>query len=128
MAQRPKLAHTGRTAIAATLLAVGAWVAGPAFAAPEHELLWADEHDATLDVAVTELSATPANTSSELLGNHLLIPQVEATAREVFEDAESGPDNDDAADEADTGPEPVIRSSSSAEPTPFRRQMYRRDI
>lgn len=130
MAERPKQAHKGRTAVAATLLAVCGWMAGPALAAPEPDLICADKHDATLDVSATELSARPANSSNELPGNRLLIPRVEAAAREVFEEEDRGTDGDDATDEAaaDKGPEPVSRRLSNTETTPFRRQMYRRDI
>ncbi len=128
MGVRPQVTQEGRTA-ATALLVLAAWMAGPAVAAPEPDLLCAGELDASLVVPQAELAATPVNTSDELLANHLLKPRVKATAREVFAD-EEGSDAQDATEEAsaDAPVDPVSRSSSESEVTPFRRQMYRRDI
>lgn len=129
MATQPRAPQHGRTAAAAALLVAVGWLTGPAIAAPEPDLFCADDLDATLNVSDTELSATPVNTSIGLLGNHLLKPRVKATAREVFAD-DDGADSEVATEESavDAPSEPVSNSSTDDQATPFKRQMYRRDI
>lgn len=129
MGERPQAPQHGRTATAAVLLALAGWMAGPAFAAPEPDLLCANERDATLVVTGAELSATPVNTSNELLGNHLLKPRVEATARKVFAEENAAEDERGSEDAAVDPPrEPLSRSATDTQATPHRRPMYRRDI
>ncbi len=129
MGERPQAPQHGKTATAAVLLALAGWMAFPAFAAPEPDLLCTDEHAATFDISGTELSATPVNTGNELLGDHMLKPRVEATAREVFAEEDTA-DDEVAIDEAasDATREPLSRSAADGQATPHRRLMFRRDI
>jgi hypothetical protein len=129
MAVRPAEPQKGNNAAAAALLVLAGWIAGPVLAAPDHDLLRDECHDDALEVSQQELTATPVNTSDELLTNHLLKPRVEATVRKVFDEVEEEVAND-AADptEAAAAPELVIQGLSDGEVTPLRRQMYRRDI
>lgn len=129
MAVRPKAPQQGNTAAAAAIVALaGLMAAAPALAAPDHEFLGDDSHDATLDISATELSAAPANTSDEFLEDHLLRPGVDATAREVFDDSDDETDAveevEAETDDADT----AVRSVSDRQPLPLSRRMYRRDI
>lgn len=130
MAVRPSEPQQGNNAAAAALLVLAGWIAGPVLAAPDHDLLSDESHDNALEVSQQELTATPVNTSDELLANHLLKPRVEATIRRIFDEvqkeiADNVPDPTEAAPPA---PEPVIQGLSDGEVTPLRRQMYRRDI
>ena len=128
MAIRPRMPQQGNTAAAAALLLLG-WIAGPVLAAPDHDVLSDENHDATLDVSRQALIATPVNSSEELLENHLLKPRVEATARKVFakEDEQTGEETDREEMEMPRAG-PVIQGLSDGEVSPLRRQMYRRDI
>ena len=130
MAVRPRQPQQGTTAAAAAALVLAGWFAAPVLAAPGYDLLCDEGHDATLEVAERELSATPVSTSDELLENHLLKPRVEATAREVFSEGDQSADADDSGEtEADDAPvEAVIPSVPNAEMLRIKRQMYRRDI
>lgn len=130
MAVRPRKPQQGTTASAAAAFVLAGWFAAPALAAPDHDILCDESHDATLEVTERELSATPVNTSEELLENHLLKPRVEATAREVFSEIDEDADGDDPdKSEADDAPvESVIPSLPNAEMLRIKRQMYRRDI
>jgi hypothetical protein len=130
MAVRPSKPQRGTTAATAAAFVLAGWFAAPVLAAPDHDLLCDESHDATLEISERELSATPVNTSEELLENHLLKPRVEATAREVFSDVEESTDADDSNEaESDDAPvEAVIQSVPNAEMLRMKRQMYRRDI
>lgn len=128
MAVRPTEPQQGNIAAIALLLLFG-WIAGPALAAPDHDLLCDESHNATLDVPQQALTATPVNSSEELLKNHLLKPRVEATAREIFDEAEEPAAQEGDGDEVELPePDPVIQGLSDGEVAPLRRQMYRRDI
>lgn len=129
MAVRPSEPQQGNN-VAAALLVLAGWIASPVLAAPDHDLLCDESHDDALKVSQQELTATPVNTSDELLTDHLLKPRVEATVRRVFDEnqekvAEEVADPTEAEAPA---PEPVIQGLSDGEVTPLRRQMYRRDI
>ncbi len=115
------------TAATAGLLLAGL-LAGPVIAAPERDLLHEDEPG--LDVAADALTVTPVNNSDELLDNHLLKPRAQSAARGAFASeaaAEKGVDQDAEASEA-AAPEPGLHSASDRKPSPYKRQMYRRDI
>lgn len=117
-------------AAAATLVAAGL-IAGPALAAPERALMCSDGDAPTIDDAADALLATPVNTSDELLENHVLKPGAQSAARGAFGDkpstepAERG--DDVKADEA-AASEPGMHSASERKVSPYKRQMYRRDI
>ena len=130
MAVRPSEPQRGNNAAAAALLVLAAWIAGPVLAAPDHDPLCDESHDNVLEVSQQELTATPVNTSDELLTNHLLKPRFEATMREVFDAIQEEVANDlaDPTEAEPPAPEPVIQGLSDGEFTPLRRQMYRRDI
>jgi hypothetical protein len=119
----------GNNAAAAALFLLLGWIASPVLAAPDHDVLCDESHDATLDVSRQALTATPVNSSEELLENHLLKPRVEATARKVFaqEEVQTGEETDREEMELPR-PGPVIQGLSDGEVSPLRRQMYRRDI
>lgn len=129
MAVRPREPRQGNHTAAAALFLLLGWITGPVLAAPDHDVLCDESHDATLEVSRQVLTATPVNSSEELLENHLLKPRVEATARKVFaeKDDETGEETDREEMEL-TGPGPVIQGLSDGEVSPLRRQMYRRDI
>jgi hypothetical protein len=117
MAVRPTDLQQGIKAAAAALLVLAGWVTGPALAAPDH------------DESQQALTATPANSSEELLQDHLLKPRVEATARKVFATAEETEQKEGDADEVESpAPGPVVQGLSDGEVVPLKRQMYRRDI
>lgn len=131
MAVRPSEPQQGNNAAAAALLVLAGCIASPVLAAPDHDDLLCDEsHDDAFELSRQELIATPVNTSDELLTNHLLKPRVEATVRKVFDEIqeEVADATADPTEAAPPAPEPVIQGLSDGEPTPLRRQMYRRDI
>lgn len=129
MAVRTRQQASTAATTAGILLA--AWLSAPAIAAPDRDVL-CEDNQLTLDVSVLEFSATPVNNSAELLDDHLLKPRAESAARSAFaDDAEKTEDSppDDAEEEADALDEsPVIPSAFGREPSPYKRQMYRRDI
>ena len=130
MAPRPKEPQRGNTAALAAVLTLAMWAATPALATSDRDIRCDDEQQATLEVSDQALSATPANTSDELLENHLLKPRVDATLREIFNDSEDAPTTDDATqgDVNASDSEPAVRSTSEEDQTPLKRRMYRRDI
>lgn len=105
------------SAVAAALLVLAGWITGPALAAPDN------------GEAEQALTATPINSSDELLRDHVLKPQVEATARKVFTEAQDTDREDSDADEVDSPePGPFVQGLSDGKVAPLKRQMYRRDI
>jgi hypothetical protein len=128
MAHNPRTPQQGNTLAAASLLALASLVAGPALAAPEHDLLCDENHEATLEVASSELATIPANAHDKLLQEDALKPRVEASAREIFSEGAKGTDDkaDVEADENEAAP--AVPSLSDGQPKPYKRQMYRRDI
>ena len=130
MAVRPSEPQRGSNAATAALLVLAGWMAGPVLAAPDHDILCGESHGNALEVSQQELTATPVNTSDELLTNHLLKPRLETAAREVIEEVEEQA-ADDAAESTKVEPPrpgPVIQGLSESDAPPIRRQMYRRDI
>lgn len=117
MAVRSTEPQQGIGAAAAALLMLAGWIAGPALAAPDH------------DESQQALAAAPANSSEELLRDHLLKPRVEATARKVFAETDEPDQEENDADDVDLPePGPVIQGLSDGEIAPLKRQMFRRDI
>lgn len=123
--------QTINTAATAALVLVGL-VAAPVFAAPDRALLCDDTAKADLDIAAAELTATPLSNNDEILESHLLKPRAESAARGAFAEQQAETDDADVQDTevADEGAatEPGIRSASDRKVTPYKRQMYRRDI
>ena len=117
MAVRPTEPQQGISAAAAALLMLAGWIAGPALAAPDP------------DESQQALAAAPANSSEELLKDHLLKPRVEATARKVFAETNEADQEESDSDDVDLPePGPVIQGLSDGEVAPLKRQMFRRDI
>lgn len=141
MAVRPPGHKQGNIAGFTACLALAAWIASPALAAPAHDTLCDKTHDATLEVAENQLTATPVSHDVEqdasadkvdvLSDDHLLKSSVEAIVREVFADGE---DEADPAEAVQTdADDPVIMNTrvpgvSDDELARFKRQMYRKDI
>ena len=131
MAVRPKEPRQVTTAAVTAGLVMAAWLAAPVLAAPERDLLCAESMAPNLDLSATELTATPVNNDDELLENHLLRPNTESAARSAFaeEDAEAAElDEDGEADVDSLATESILPSASDREQSPYKRQMYRRDI
>ena len=141
MAARLPGQRQGNTAGITACLVLAAWIASPALAAPAYETLCEKTHNATLDIARNELTASPVSHDVEpeasadkvevLSADHLLKPSVEAIVREAFADSD---DEDDASDTVQTEAEdPVIMNTrvpgfSDDQLARFKRQMYRKDI
>ena len=122
-----------RTYVATTaVLLLAGVLAAPALAAPEHRLLCEDDTDLSLELTVTELSATPVNSNEEMLQGHLLKPRSDAAARSAF--AKESIDTDEVVDSEELNAEepvvadPGIPSASKQKRPIYKRQMYRRDI
>lgn len=128
MAVRPKAPQHGNTVTAAAVLVLAGFASAPVLAASDHEILSDENREATLEVSASELTATPVNTSDELLRDHLLKPRVDATAREVFDEDEDEAEFDEDADGGSDETDAAIRGLSDSNVVPLRRQMYRRDI
>ncbi|MCG8371665.1 MAG: hypothetical protein MJA32_14315 [Proteobacteria bacterium] len=130
MAVRPEAPQRGNTLTAGAVLTLAGLVSAPATAFPGHEVLSDGSREATLEVSASELTATPVNTSDELLRDHQLKPRVDATAREVFDedDAEFADEADEADDGGSDETDAAIRGLSDSKAPPLQRQMYRRDI
>lgn len=131
MAVRPRQSGQGITAATTAGLVLLAWLSAPVLAAPDRDVLCEDD-ELTLGVSATELTATPVNNSEELLDDHLLKPRAESAVRSAFandtEDAEEA-EPESVEEEDDVLVEkPAVPSAFGREPSPFKRQMYRRDI
>ena len=77
------------------------------------------------------LLARPVNNSDELLENHLLKPGAQSAARGAFGDetaGESADQSETAESEEAAAAEPGLHSASERKVSPYKRQMYRRDI
>jgi hypothetical protein len=131
MAARPEKSGQGTIAAAAAALMLAGIIAAPVFAAPDHEL---DGDEATLpnlDVSASELTASPNSSSEERLKHHLLKPRADSAVRTAFadEEAESEVEEEAAEKPVDALAEkPGLPRVSDGEPSPYKRQMYRRDI
>ena len=131
MAVRPEEPRKATTAVATAGLVMAAWLAAPVLAAPERDLLCDESAAPELDLTATELTARPVNNSDKLLENHLLKPNTESAARSAFAketpvDVEVEEQGEDDADALAT--ESLLPSASDREQSPYKRQMYRRDI
>jgi hypothetical protein len=131
MAVRPEKPVQDKTAVSAAGVVLLLGLSAPVLAAPDRDVRCEDS-EPTLSVSATELSVSPVNSSEELLDEHLLRPRAESAMRSAFADdleeaeepeAESVDDDEDVLQET-----PVIPSAFGREPSPFKRQMYRRDI
>jgi hypothetical protein len=132
MAVRLKTLGLNIIAAAAAMLVVAGLITGPALAAPERALFCADDDTPTLDNAADALLATPVNTSDELLENHVLRPGAQSAARGAFGDepspAEPVEQSKAMKAEGAAATEPGLHSASERKGSPYKRQMYRRDI
>ena len=130
--------------IAATLalLLMTSGAATPAAAAPNHDILCDEHHEATLDVSAEELATRPVShdlaaqknpqDTETVSASQVLKPRFDATVREVFAEDEK------SATEAEAKAEPEVEEPSALrirvpgisdeELVRFKRQMYRRDI
>lgn len=141
MTVRPTERKAFNLAALAASLALATGFVTAAFAAPSHDPLCSESHDATLEVSENELSITLANHEIEnqeatdkvdtLSVNHLLRPRAAATIREVFADSDDDTEQPEAqqSDVDDT----VIMNTrvpgfSDDDLARFKRQMLRKDI
>ena len=141
MVGRPDAPKQGNTAGALALLVLTCGFALPVLAAPNHDILCDDHHEATLDVTASELTATPvshepetkeAEDSAETVSaDQLLKPRFDATVREIFADEdEDGEDVEETEIEVEDPAALRIRvpGVSDEDLVRFKRKMYRRDI
>jgi hypothetical protein len=122
-----------RTYVATTAaLLLAGMLVSPALAAPEQSLLCEDDGNISLELTVTELSATPVNSNEEMLQGHLLKPRTDAAVRSAFTeesiDTDEVVDSDEVDVEEPVVADPGIPSASKLKPPIYKRQMYRRDI
>ncbi|HSG96360.1 MAG TPA: hypothetical protein VLA11_00010 [Woeseiaceae bacterium] len=131
MALWPRQSAQGWTAAGTAAIVLLAWISAPVHAAPDRDVL-CEASEPTLGVFATELSVAPVNNSEYLLNEHLLRPRAESALRSAFADdpkeiKESEPEaREEEGDVLDQ--KPVTPSAFGREPSPFKRQMYRRDI
>lgn len=131
MAVRPEKSGQGTIAVTAAALVLAGLIAAPVLAAPQRDLHCEEDATPNLSLSATDLSATPINGSEELLKDHLLRPRADSAARTAFADevAEESAEEESAEDPIDAvATKPLVPSASETEPSPYKRQMYRRDI
>ena len=131
MAVRPNEPRQGATAVLTAALAMAAWLAAPVLAAPDRDLLGSENAAPELEASATTLTATPVSNPDDLLDNHLLRSNTESAARSAFseEEPERVDGDHDSEDDVDAlATDPVLPSVSDREQSPYKRQMYRRDI
>ena len=131
MAVRPEKSGQGTIAVTAAALVLAGLIAAPVLAAPERDLHCEEDATSYLSVSATDLTATPVNSSEELLKDHLLKPRADSAARTAFadEDAEASTEDEAAEEPLDAvTTKPLVPSASENHPSPYKRQMYRRDI
>ena len=140
MVGRPSEPKRGNTAATAALLVLAGLLAGPAQAAPDHEILCDESHNATLDVATTELTAQPVSHEPESstpddsdtpTADQLLKPRFDATVREIFAEEEEESEPAEIVEEEAEDPALLrirVPGVSDEDLVRFKRQMYRRDI
>ena len=140
MVGRPDTPKHGKTTAALALLLLAGGVATPVLAAPDHNILCDEHHEATLDISTDELIARPASHELDARENgdetetvsadKLLKPRFDATVREVF--AEDDDEVQETETETETEEPKALRNLvpgiSDDDPVRFKRQMYRRDI
>lgn len=131
MAAGPEKSGHVIIAAAAAAFAFAALIAAPVLAAPESDLDCDENTVPALDVSATVLTATPVNNSEELLKSHLLKSRADSAVRAAFADEEAATDAEEeiAEEPVDAiATKPAVPSASDGEPSPYKRQMYRRDI
>jgi hypothetical protein len=131
MAVRPEKPGQGTIAVTAAALVLTGLIAAPVLAAPERDLQREEDVTPNLSLSATDLTATPVNSSEELLKDHLLRPRADSAARAAFADevAEESAEEESAEESIDAvATKPLVPSASENEPSPYKRQMYRRDI
>ncbi len=139
MVGRPETPKQGNTTATLALLLLMSGFAGPAAAAPDHNILCDDQHEATLDISAAELAAKPVSHELEAQKNkeaetvsadQLLKPRFDATVREIFAEDEESEELQETEAEAEDPATLRIRvpGVSDEELVRFKRKMYRRDI
>jgi len=142
MVGRPQTPKQGNITATLTLLLLASGFAVPVLAAPDHDILCDDQHEATLDISNEELAARPVSHEPEAQKNpentetvsasRLLKPRFDATVREVFADDGEDVQESDAEAEAEIEEPAALRirapGISDDDLVRFKRQMYRRDI
>ena len=104
MATWPKEPSRKISAAFSAALLMLSWTASPVLAAPEHELLCEETHEATLEVADSAFASDEAQLE-------------EAAEKEVTAERTS-----------EASSQPAVRTTSDGRPIVLKRQMYRRDI
>ncbi|MDJ0709895.1 MAG: hypothetical protein QNJ14_05880 [Woeseiaceae bacterium] len=140
MVGRPDAPKQGNTAGSLALLVLTSVFAVPVLAAPDHDILCDDHHEATLEISPSQLSATtvshdPSTVDSDdsaetVSADRLLKPRFDATVREIFSDDEVEEDAEEVEVEAEDPAALRIRvpGVSDEDLVRFKRKMYRRDI
>ena len=139
MVGRPRTPKQGNTTATLVLLLLMSGFATPVLAAPDHDILCDDHHEATLQIPASELATRPVshelearkNDDSETVSaDQLLKPRFDATVREIFVDDEEIEVLDEAEIDADdpTALRILVPGVSDEDLVRFKRQMYRRDI
>ena len=137
--QTPKQGNFTAT-LALLLLTSG--FAVPVLAAPNHDILCDDQHEATLDISAEELATRPvsheletqknAENTETVSASQLLKPRFDATVREVFAEDEEDVQESETEAEAEVEEPAALRirvpGISDDDLVRFKRQMYRRDI
>ena len=122
------IARAGARLAPAGVLLLVCLPALPVLAAPVFDARCPESSAPTLEVPEADLVARPVSSSDEALEGHLLERRIEAAARSVFaEDEAEEPETEEAVSEEPPA-EAGGPTASGQEPSPFRRQMYRRDI
>ncbi len=138
MVGRPDVPKQGKTAIALGLLLFAA----PVLAAPDHDILCEDHHQATLEIAATELVVSPVSHEPEtaaavdetqpVSADRLLRPRFDATVREIFADDDDETEVEAEETESVTEDPAVLRirvpGVSDEDLVRYKRRMFRRDI
>ena len=131
MAVRPQKSGQGTIAVTAASLVLAGLIAAPVLAAPECDLHCEEDATPNLSLSATDFTATPVNSSEELLKDHMLRPRADSAARTAFANkvAEESAEEESGEKSIDTvATKPLVPSASGNEPSPYKRQMYRRDI
>lgn len=139
MVGRPETPKQGNTTATLALLVLLGGVAVPALAAPDHGILCDDEHEATLEIATSELTARPVSSDLDaatgedtetLSADQLLKPRIDTRAREIFAEDDDVEELQETTSESEDPTALRIRvpGVSDKDLVRFKRQMYRRDI
>ena len=138
MVGRPETPKQGNTTATLLLLLATSAFAAPALAAPDHDILCDEPHEATLDISAEELTALPVShdinvpkkeTDAETVSaDQLLKPRFDATVQEIFAEDEEDLDESETDDEEPSALRIRVPGVSEEDLVRFKRQMYRRDI